>query len=63
MYRKGRNGKHGLAGSKHHQSKLTETDVLAIRADPESQRKIAAKYGVTQAMIGLIKQRKNWTHI
>lgn len=41
-------------------SKLTESDVLAIRALNISQRKIAAMYGVTQSLISNIKRREIW---
>ncbi len=44
--------------------KLTAEQVSSIRASLASgkylQREIAAFYGVTQAMVSLIKHRKNW---
>ncbi|MCP4006658.1 MAG: HNH endonuclease [bacterium] len=44
-------------------SKLTEKQVLEIRADPRVQREIAADYGVHQVTVGEIKRREIWTHI
>jgi transcriptional regulator len=48
---------HGMA------PKLTEQDVLAIRADDRTQTEIAAKYGVSHQNISKIKNGKAWTHI
>jgi hypothetical protein len=53
----------GRKGEKHHQSKLTEAQVMLIRVDTRSQRKIAADYGVAQSQIGAIKNRKTWKNI
>jgi hypothetical protein len=50
-------------GETHGMSKLTEADVLAIRASGKSQRALAKEYGVTHPLIGNIKRRENWTHI
>ena len=50
-------------GEKHGCAKLTNEQVLAIRQDPRSQRAIAAEYGMSQATIGRIKQRKLWKHL
>jgi len=43
-------------GSKHFSSKLTEEQVIAIRADPRSQRVIAKEYGVSKPSIANIKK-------
>lgn len=43
--------------------KLTESQVYAIRADPDRVTVIAHKYGVGQPLITLIKQRKSWKHL
>lgn len=40
--------------------KLTPAQVAEIRADPRSQRKLAAVYGVTQTTIGNIKRGATW---
>lgn len=50
-------------GERQGASKLTEADVIAIRNDTRSQRKIAADYGVTQANIYFIIKRKSWAHV
>ncbi len=52
-----------LKGEDHSLSKLTEADVIAIRADTRLQKEIAADYGVGQTQIGRIKRRKSWKHI
>jgi hypothetical protein len=52
-------------GSINGNSKLTESDVLAIRAlkGKMKQYEIAEKYGVSPLMISFIIRRKNWTNI
>lgn len=52
-----------LQGARHHKSKLTDDDVHAIRADDRLQIEIAAAYGVTQGLVGMIKRREIWTHL
>ena len=54
---------HSLKGEMHHKAKLTEADVLNIRADSRPQREIAKHYGVSQGTIGFIKRRITWSHI
>ena len=44
-------------------SKLTEAQVIAIRADVRIQSKIAKDYEVSQVLISKIKSRKAWSHI
>ncbi len=50
-------------GSKHWAAKLTEADVLAIRASPKTGYKLAKEYNVTQTTISEIRNRKKWKHI
>ena len=54
-------------GELNHQSKLTGDDVAAIRAEyvPRivTQRALAKKYGVNQALIWAILHRRIWQHI
>jgi len=51
-------------GSNHSNTKLTEQDVLDIRAiSSMTQQAIADHYGVTNTAIYLIIHRKTWTHI
>ncbi len=54
-----------LIGSKHHQAKLTEEQVLEIRKlhGKLSQRKIAETYGVLQQQISRIQSKQRWAHI
>ena len=58
---KGRQAK--LKGSQNGQSKLTESDIPMIRSDTRLHRTIAAEYGVTRPLIGMIKARKAWRHV
>lgn len=57
--------RHGtiLRGIANPASKLTEGDVLAIRASNEKQADLAEAYGVTQPVISAIRLRKIWKHI
>jgi len=59
MLRKGRSRQ----GEKHIDVKLTETDVLEIRADSRSLRQLSKIHGVGYGVIGQIKRREIWTHI
>jgi hypothetical protein len=44
-------------------SKLTAEQVIAIRADPRPNLRIAEQYHVTRSTIGEIKRRETWKHI
>jgi len=44
-------------------AKLTEEDVIAIRAENRTLQEIGADYGVYFTMIGMIKRRERWAHI
>jgi hypothetical protein len=50
-------------GVKNGNARLTEADVLAIRADPRKQVEIAVTYGIPQTHVSNIKRRQNWGHI
>ena len=50
-------------GSRNGTAKLTEKDVVNIRANTESNITLARKYRVSPATISLIKCRKIWTHV
>lgn len=50
-------------GEAHAMAKLTEAQVLEIRADGRIHRLIAADYGVGRRTIGDIKRRRCWVHI
>jgi hypothetical protein len=64
---KGRASGGGPRGSLHHQAKLTEAQVLDIRAvyaaGAASQRQLARKYNVDRGTIQHIVKRMVWTHI
>lgn len=57
--------KHGtlLLGTANPASKLTEADVLAIRASKKKQVELAKLYGVSQPVISAIRLRKIWKHL
>lgn len=49
-------------GERCSRAKLTQAQALAIRADPRSQRVIAADYGVSRPLVSAIKIRRIWNH-
>jgi DNA-binding CsgD family transcriptional regulator len=53
---------HGTAikGAQHGTAKLTEDQVLKIRSDGRSQWAVAHDYGISQATVSGIKNRKRW---
>lgn len=50
-------------GEQHGCAKLTEAQVLAIRDSTQTQKTLAAKYGVSISTISLILKRDVWTHL
>jgi len=44
-------------------AKLTEADVLAIRASNERQVDLAARFGVGQPAISAVRLRQTWKHL
>lgn len=55
-----------LPGSQHGGAKLTEADVLAMRALPRRRglgRELARKHGVTEGIISEILSGKRWRHV
>ena len=55
---------HNIKGSAHSVSKLTEQQILEIRNIINiNQTEIAKLYGVSKALISLIKNNKIWRHI
>lgn len=64
MWAKGRGSKPPrLVGARHHQAKLTEADVAAIRRSPAPDRETAEAYGVKQRTIWAIRHRQTWKHV
>jgi hypothetical protein len=51
-----------LRGEKSWAHKLTEQQVLEIRASPDLQRVLAERYGVRQNTISRIKTGRRWAH-
>ena len=50
-------------GANHARAKLTEEDVLAIRALPGSYRQLAKQFSVSRSQIRHIKKRWSWRHL
>lgn len=61
MLRRGRMA--STSGEQHGNSKLTELDVMAIRADPRTQEEIAFDFGITDGHVSKIKLRAAWGHL
>ena len=57
--------RHGTSkqGEKSATARLKDQDVRDIRASNETQRALAARYGVSQVAIHAIRARKTWKHI
>jgi HNH endonuclease len=61
---KGRQSKIGQSkGENHSLAKLSNNDVLFIRASSLPQKELAVQFNTTQSNISLIKNRVKWTHI
>lgn len=52
-----------LMGDESPNSKLTEDDVRAIRADNRSNRALARHYGLDKGTIAAVRKRLTWRHI
>jgi hypothetical protein len=50
-------------GERHARSKLTEADVLAIRADSRPLKALAAAFNTHVSNVSLIKRRRTWAHV
>ena len=53
-------------GSKHGMHKIEESDVVSIRKrreNGESQKSIAAHFGISVPSVSMIVNRKTWTHV
>lgn len=60
MLRKGRDK---VKGELHKNHKLTDAKVLEIRQAAGMHAAIATKYGVSKALVSLIKGNKRWRHL
>jgi hypothetical protein len=59
MRQKGRSRRGALS----HNCVLSESDVIAIRADSRPQRTIAAAYGIGQTTVSHIKRKSTWRNV
>lgn len=55
--------KRHLFGERHHKAKLSNEEIIKIRSDSRTNRKIALQYKMDPTTIGAIKRRKIWGHI
>ena len=57
--------RHGriVRGERSPSAKLTDEKVREIRASQKTQRALAAEYGVSQSVIGVIRRRQAWRHV
>lgn len=53
----------GPQGERHGASRLTESEVLAIRRDCRYQKEIAIEYKVSKSLVSLIQRRERWAHV
>ena len=60
---KGRSRNRPTPGISHNMVKLSEADVLSIRASQEKGVDLASHYGVSTATICNIRKRKTWQHL
>lgn len=63
MHRKGRANKPSRKGERNGRHKLTEEDVLAIRADTRNPKIIAPLYGVHWSVIYHVRDGRKWGHV
>jgi hypothetical protein len=53
----------GAKGEKHGQSKLREQQIHEIRASRESCKVTAARYGISDVLVSMIRRRRIWGHV
>jgi len=51
------------AGEAHGESKLTDAAVREIRASSLTGRALAAKFGVSESAVSLVRRGKSWSHV
>lgn len=62
MDRKGRSNRQTRRGEQSNKAKLTSEQAIAIFHSTESDRVLAARFGVSRIAINHIKSGKNWAH-
>lgn len=50
-------------GENNGNAKLTEQDIIGIRASHSSSRSLSAQYGVSKGMINNIRSGRSWRHV
>ena len=60
---KGRHFHAELKGEAHWKARLTESDIIAIRADTRKLTEIGKDYGCSKSHIRHIKRRRIWSHV
>lgn len=60
---RGRSVNNFKSGSEHRCAKLNHRQVRQIRDDPESNIKVAQKYGINASTVSRIRQRKIWVNV
>lgn len=60
---KGRHFHSEFQGEAHWKARLTESDIIAIRADTRKLTEIGKDYGCSKSHIGHIKRRRIWKHV
>lgn len=58
-----KNRQHKPIGITHGRAKLSDQDIINIRADKRFEKIIAEEYGVSKSLIGQIKRRECWRHL
>lgn len=52
-----------VRGARQHMARLTDNDVLHIRASSDPAVDLAARFGVSRSNIDMIRNRKTWKHL
>jgi DNA-binding CsgD family transcriptional regulator len=55
--------RHQVKGIQHGMARLTEEDVLLIRAASGPHQDIATRWGISRKYVGQIKSKKSWSHL
>lgn len=63
MISHGRDGRGGAPGVSNCNAKLTDADVIAIRASRARPSDLAEEYGVTRGVIWCVRTRRTWRHV